>query len=520
MSKEIQEDKEKKINNNEKKAKKCLASEDTYFNLQESLKDLNYKKNFEDKKKKEEEEEIEILDFDDSIEIKKIKEVHDKQEVKSKKEKNKKKDSRNKKKLRKGEKIFLLINILVIFGIIGFYAYRTVYYYKLSHEVEGEITLRDKLTALDNLEFQNDGLYEKDKYFYYKGVNVNNYVYYSGRMYRIIDIDNGIRMIDNDTSTSLVYGVDTDYSHSNIYNWLKDYLESLKDYEVYLQENNWCNEKVDVNNYNCQKTINSYVGLLSTNDYLQAGGKNSYLNNETYFWTLNVDMDNKPLFINKEGSVNNVASTDDNYFSYGIRPVITLKDEVTIIDGDGSKNNPFIIENIGNALLKDNGVGSYVKYYGEDYRILKIEDDGVRLISNNTLDVEKNYKELVKYLNEEYIKKFPKDDLVKMNYIVNEYNFNNKYNYKDVKDNLSDYVIIPSVGDLFLNDTDGYWLNTISDSNLGLYYTVDENKMFFGDLRNNNHKVRPIIKVSHDVVASSGKGTKEEPLVIGDNNVE
>lgn len=501
MSKEVLEEK-KNQNINKVKKKKNLASEDTYFRMNNVIQEVKKKVN----KTKGIEEEIEILD--DIPKVTSVKSI-------DKKKKNKKR------KMRKGEKIFVFFNILVILGIIGFYAYRTVYYYKLSHEVEGEISLKDKLTALDNLEYQNDGLYEKSNYFYYKGVNVNNYVYYSGRMFRIIDIsDNGIRMIDDETSTNIVYGVNQEYSKSNIYLWLKKYLTSLKDYEVYLKDNNWCDEQIDVNNYNCQKTINDYVGLLSTSDYLQAGGKNSYLNNGTYFWTLNIDKDNKPLFVNNEGGINNIISKDDVYYSYGIRPVITLKEDVIINDGKGTKEEPFTIENIGNALLKDNGVGSYVRYQNEDFRILKIEDDGVTLIRNTPLDVEKSYKEVMSYLNSEYLNKFSKSDLVKINYSINEYNIENKYDIKDKDERQSEYVIIPKIGDLFLNETSNYWLNTISDNKLGLYYIVDENKMFFGDLKNNKHKVRPIIKVNHDVIASSGLGTKDNPLVIGDSHVE
>jgi hypothetical protein len=76
-------------------------------------------------------------------------------------------------------------------------------------------------------------------------------------------------MIEEDISAKLVWGIDTKYSDSNIHTFLENYLNTLKDYEVYLQENNWCNESVDVENYNCKEMINEYVGLLSTKDYLQ-----------------------------------------------------------------------------------------------------------------------------------------------------------------------------------------------------------------------------------------------------------
>ena len=460
-------------------------------------------------------EEIEILDLDDDIKKDNIEEKKEfKKEVK---EKNKK----EKKHLRKCEKIFLLINLLIVFGIIAFYGYRTIHFYKLTHQAAENMNLKDKLTALTNITYQNDGLYEKTGYFYYKGSMVNNYVSYSGRLYRIIDIDDkGIRMIDNETSTNIVWSIDKNYQESIIKGWLDDYFKTLKDPDIYLVKNNWCNEKIDAKNYKCNEKIEEYVGLLSTEDYLQAGGKNSFLNNETYFWTLNQDMDGKPLYINKEGGINNIISNEDSYYSYGIRPVITLSCEVSIINGDGSSNNPFVIENLGNAMLRENGVGSFVKYNNQDFRILKIEDNGVTLIYNGVLDVEKSFSDVIKYLNNDYLKSFNKDDLVKINYTISEYNLGNKYNYKSEYSKGSNYVTIPKIGDMFLNDFGDYWLNDLSDKKLGLYYTLDDNKMFFGDLSGNKHKIRPVIKVNSEMVVTGGSGTSIDPLIVGDNDVE
>ena len=452
---------------------------------------------------------IEILDFDN-------------EEIDTKKRKNKKNKKTKYKMIRKGEKAFLIISILFIIGCFIFYGYRTYHYYHLTHDVVKNITLKEKLTALNNIAYQDDGLYEKTGYFYYKGVEVNNYVYYSGRLFRIIDIDKGIRMIEEETETNLVWGVDSNYDNSYIHNWLNNYLETLKDYDVYLEKNNWCNETINLENYSCSTKINDYVGLLSTYDYLQAGGKASYLNNETYFWTINQDADGNVYYVNSEGNINNISKKEDSYFSYGIRPVITLKSDISIVSGEGTEDNPFIIEDLGNALLKDNSIGSYVKYNNEIYRISKVDDDGVSLLASDLIEVEKKYNDVYKYLNNEFIKKFDKKELVKNDYYVSEYSFNNKYELKDTNKK-SNYITIPSIGDLFLNENNGYWLNNYSDSKLGLYYTLDENEMFFADLASSKHFIRPIIKVNNETVVSKGTGTMNDPLVVGEegeDNVE
>ena len=190
-------------------------------------------------------EDIEILDLDEEIDYTQTNVNIDKKML-SKRAKNSKakvneaqlaelKEGilKKKKKLRIGEKIFLIISILFIIGCFIFYGYRTYHYYHLTHDEVKNITLKEKLTALNNLAYQNDGLYEKDGYFYYKGSNVDNYVFYSGRLFRIIDINDGIRMIEDETSTNLVWTISSDYENSNIYKWLNNYLNTLKDYEIY-----------------------------------------------------------------------------------------------------------------------------------------------------------------------------------------------------------------------------------------------------------------------------------------------
>lgn len=473
-------------------------------------------------------EDIEILDLDEEI-IYPQKEVLIDKKVIDKRRKNnktiinesevielkKKNIKKEKKKLSIGEKIFLTFSVLFILACFVFYGYRTYYYYHLTHDVVKNITLKEKLTSLGNITYQNDGLYEKDGYFYYKGSSVSNYLYYSGRLFRIIDINNGIRLIEDETLTNLVWKIDSNYEKSIIHNWLKNYFNTLKDSDLYLKKNNWCNEKIDIENYDCKEMIEDYIGLISTKDYLQAGGKNSYLNNETYYWTINEDKDGNPLYINNEGNINNIYKKDDNYFSYGIRPVITLKEDIPFISGDGSKNNPYIIEELGKALLKDNSIGSFVKYNNDNYRILNVLDDGITLIYDGVLEIEKSYNDTIKYLNSEFIKNYDKSELVPINYSIDEYSLNSKYNINS-KNNVKNYITIPKIGDMFLNSYDNYWLNNYSDSKLGLYYIIDENKMFFADLKSNTHKIRPIIKLNIDTVVSSGLGTNDSPLIIGE----
>ena len=424
-------------------------------------------------------------------------------------------DVKEKKKLNKGEKIFIILNILVIILIIGYYAYRTIYYYNREHNENKDITLKEKITRLENITYQKDGLYVNNDYYYFKGVDVDNYLYYSGRLFRIISISDSIKVIEDKSIINLVYGLNEKYSNSIINKWLNKYLDSYKDYDIYLSESNWCDESVDVNNYNCNNKLSNSIGLISTKEYLDAGGVNSYLNDNSYFWTINYDSDNRGYFVNNKGEINNIVNTGDNYFSYGIKPVITLSTDLLYVSGDGTIDNPYVIEDGDSSLLKDKSVGNYVKYNNYLFRVMSVDDDGVSLIMEDNIEIEMKYHEILNYLNKEFIKKFNVDDLVKRKNITNIYNFDNKYNYEEEDSSSEYYITIPKIGDLF-NNKNNCWLSSISDKKLNTYYIIDDNNMYFGDLDNSLHKVRPIIKLKGDILIKEGNGMKENPLIIGE----
>ena len=426
-------------------------------------------------------EEIEIiLDEDEEKEL-----------IEKQNNKNKKKKENKKKKLTKGQKIFLLCNIFIIIGIIAFYGYRLIHYYKIEHAEPEKITLKDKLTKMDNIVYKDDGLYEKDHKYYFKGTNVNNYLFYQGRIYRIISIDNGIKIINNDILTNLVWQKEIgNYEKSMIHNWLSKYIDTIDTKD--LLETTWCDNKIDINNYQCNNTYKDKIGLLSTEEYLKAGGKNSYLNNGDFFW-----------------------KTDDNYFSYGIRDVLVLKEDVPYLNGDGSLETPYTINEDMKELLKDNNIMSYVTYKDYLFRIIDKDDKGTTLILDDTLEDEKNYNEIDKYLNE-FKKSLNEKDLVEQDVITNEYNFNNNYDYTKVIKTEKKLIRIPHIGEIMFTSGNNFWLNTISDSKQGLIYTVDESKMFFADLKNNKHLVKPIIKLRSDIEVSGGLGSIDIPLIIED----
>ena len=409
--------------------------------------------------------------------------------------------------MKKWEKIFIAVNIIFILGCFCFYGYRAIHYYKLNLPNKSENKLVDYILDNDSLVYKNDGLYQAstDNY-YYKGTKVKNYVYYSGRIWRIVSIGDTIKLIADENQTSLVWGLNNNYNESLIKNYLEnEYLNTLN--KDLLSSSTWCIDSVKLDNLTCDNKIESNIGLLSISDYLKSGGKDGFINNKTYWWTINAS-EEKVWYIFNDGGINDNIGTFNSYYSYGVRPVVNLKKDIVRYSGIGTIDDPFIIESTNNVLLKDNYVGSYVTYNNSNWRILEKSDKGVKLILDGVLE-EKTYTEINSYLNE-YIKDFDTKDLVKCDFETFDYSYDKKYSLKGTME--SKYIGLPNISDLFINDYNDYWLNTKMGSLI--YSTTDYSVL--ADTTNNKHKVRPVICLNNEIILKSGNGTKKNPLVIGE----
>jgi len=415
-------------------------------------------------------------------------------------------------KMKLWEKIFIILNIVVIISIISFYTYRAIKYYKITNVIVEQSKLIDILDK--KIIYNGDGLYKEDSNYYFKGKNVNNYVLYNNLLYRIISIDeNGIKLILNDSITTLVYGVKDLYIDSNINNYLNNTLINNFNKEE-LVSSKWCNNPVDVNNYECNIEIDNYIGLLTSKEYLKAGGKDSYLNNNTYFWLINTTLENEKLYVNSNGGINNKDRIEDEYLSYGVRPVIVVKRDIENLKGDGSIDKPYVISSNMDAIISNHSIGTYVKMGNYTFRIVETNENYTKLILDGVLENKYNYSNGIKYINNEFISEFNIDNLVKSDCYINTYNKGNSYSLVNgIKS--SSYACLPNIGDLFITEYDNIWLNT--KYNNSLIYTINGNSVF-ADLSTSENYIRPILSVKSDLIISSGEGTKNSPLVLGDNN--
>lgn len=460
-----------------------------------------------------------------------------KKDKKKKKTKNKTKNKRRIKKSIK-KKIFytiIAINIVWILSLICYYSYRLVYYYKLEHKQTADTNyLVDTLILEKNLVTKDSGLYKEDDGYRYKGNATNNYLYYSGLLWRIIDIDknHNIKIVTEENMTTLSYG-GTDFMTSDVYKWLNYsdkantgiFYQNLNDIENIITKTNLCYDVVEtLTEVKCKDKKGVSVGLLTLHDYEESKGKNGYLNNGNIFYTASVNSEEEVWTIQKDGSVFNV-STENN--GNGIRPVITLKATTKRISGDGTKESPYKIENNKKTVLADTNVGEYITYSGNRYRIIGKDSNNVKVMLDSVLKNKHifsnvsttfdltEYGSLAYFLNYENIGNYKNPDWLKEGtFYTGMYHADTNYSYITTYQNkVKSTIGLPQVGDYFVGDYDGIYILNPSSIDDNTIVSI-ENGKYYADLIGKEKSVRPVLYLD-GTVKIKGNGTKNKPYELG-----
>ncbi len=383
------------------------------------------------------------------------------------------------------KRIFVIGSILFLSFMVIFYGYRLFYFYSAEHKKTVVTTLTNQIIT------NSEKLVEKDNDFYFNGDVSNNYLYYSGMFYRIVSFnDDYLTLIVNEDLTKLKYGVNEDYETSDVKIWLEnEYLNNLNQGALYSQE----------------------AKLLDLKTYAAIGESNSFINS-TDMWIVD---GNQGLMLDKVGNVNTPSSYQ--YF-LSIRPVIKIKN-INYIKGNGTINNPYVVENKIVNTLEDTYVGEYIKYKNNLYRIIS-KESGIKVIaidsigqhnfsSLNVLYESGTKEDLFSYLNNDFLSKLNQNDLV-----LTTWN-NGKYNtsYQETKSHVvSSYIGLLTVGDYFIQNITGYLLLPSDD----MVYTVTEDKNLYMVNPNKVLDIYPSFSLKKDLIVNRGIGTKENPYEVGE----
>ena len=260
------------------------------------------------------------------------------------------------------------------------------------------ITANPTLTTSSNNTSDASGLYKStatntgEATYYFRGNVTNNYVSFAGQTWRIVRIneDGTIRIVMQDGINSnaqykfnlnsnnytYMYYTNNSNAKTQLESWYQTNIGSKSDLAKNVASGAYYCEQAKAKysdsytsgnatmttyskytpDFKCSSdgngkgVVNASVGLLSYDEVVYAGGyygqnnNNYYLYNGYGFWTMSP--------AGCSGSTPNIWDTNavgiinSNFatFTRSIQPVLNLTTNTQISDGDGTKNNPFIVE--------------------------------------------------------------------------------------------------------------------------------------------------------------------------------
>lgn len=427
------------------------------------------------------------------------------------------------------QKVFNLISFTFILACIIFYGTRFIKLYTENNKKEKVITFAE------NIRKENENLQNINGSYYFNGDVNNNYLNYSNLNWRILRIneDNTITAILDNSITALAAGKYLNFEDSYINKWLNNQEQeytgilenSLNNVQNYLTNTLTCNDKInDTKNISCQNTTkNIYITIPSINDYVNTGGSKGFMNNEEYYYLINNNNENKLWYVDNDGKVNTSDGTD----IIGIKPVITIKNNISKISGTGTKDDPYTIE-------EESGLfGSYIKLGNDLWRVYNVDNDYIKLSLDSYLTI--NNEEIkYKYSNNGYYHNDTKNGslafylknsyLQSLNYkdIIDEVKFSNgiysnttNYDYtKTLSTTVDTKVSLLSIGDIILNPINtNYFTSTGISKDSNLVYTLQNDFKAYTKISTTALKIVPTISIKKDLL-KNGNGTKNNPYEV------
>ncbi len=448
--------------------------------------------------------------------------------------------------------VLVTLNVLVLLLIVAFYGTRMIKYYLKengkSNNKDNTVLLVDTVLKKQSYVDLTKGLIfdeEKNEYRYLGDVD-DNYLEYSGIVYRIIGIDkdNNIKVISDKSVTMMYSGLEKGYDKSYVNKWLnydKDvtgsgvYENNINESVNFLASTYYCEDIIDdIKNITCDKNSTNYkISLLSLYDYYKAGGKSSFLNNGETFYLGTLNKDNHNYYITSDGEVSiNEISTR----TYAVRPVITISSSSVLLSGNGIKDDPYKILDINPSTLEETTINTYVSFSNQVFKVIDNSADATKVVLNgvikeNDTDVVKSFggknnkysnsKNTVGYyLNNTYLKTLDSKNIVKSNWYIGALSLDNLdyNNEKNTKVNLS--VGMLSLGDMFVGDINNVFTLSRGIESDQIINVINEDGNFYGDFITSKYNVRPSLYLNNELKITGGSGTFDAPYELGVSDEE
>ena len=428
---------------------------------------------------------------------------------------------------------------------------------------------------LENIPEENQ--YDDGVDTFITGEDPNNYIWYSGKLWRAVSVNNDAKttkLVTQWNISSITYSSSsTDFAGSYMEDWLNDtsadgFLGNLRDYENFIVTDAKWNATLDATSLgsitrpsDSGTIVTDAVGLLNMYEYQSSYNgttySNGYLNNGLYWWTITPYSSSDIRRISTNGSAEYISSIH----AFCVRPSINLKSNIRIVDGDGTVDNPYRLNgdndsNLSGTLLNTRYSGEYIKFGNDEnnlYRIVSHETSGLTKItsaeplksSGNFLSSAFDSSSGVNYSNANTIGSFLNNDYLNIEngYLTNEDiamieesstwylgTVANGVSYKLAKyTDVTGTESISSIatakvgllrfGELMAGqfniyrNNTSYWTITVYSSN----YIRSVDNIGDGDAHSSDSDlfgIKPSLNLKSNVIITSGTGTKSDPFVL------
>ena len=401
------------------------------------------------------------------------------------------------------------------------------------------------------------------------GVEPDNYIWYSGKLWRAVSIDpsdNSVKLVTEWNVSAIPYHREnsTAFEGSYMEEWLNDtscdgFLGNLRDYENFIKMDSVWNATLTISTDKPEKTtmVEDVVGLLNIYEYSMSYSgtdySNGYLNNGLYSWTLTpYNTISRVYYLNRSG---NVSQWSNPILANGVRPSINLKSEIEIASGAGTENNPYRLVgdydiNLSGTLLNTRYSGEYLTFgTGENnlYRIVSHEMSGLTKITSSeplksggefitsSFGADVNYSStntIGSFLNGEYLTNYVGNDYANMieentawylgmvgdgaSYRLAKYS-------SEIGSDFTTSTTIASVGLLRLGELMAGQFDRYENNML--YWTLTPHSIptmrivhYGSDLYHFDlfleYGIRPALHLKQNVIITEGTGTREAPFQI------
>ena len=434
-----------------------------------------------------------------------------------------------------------------------------------------EITHKGEVGTVVLSNISKDNIYDDGVDTFTTGQYPNNYVWYSGKLWRAVSVNNEektVKLVTQWDISAISYDDNSSsFEGSYMEEWLNDtsvdgFLGNLREPDKFIVTDAvWDATEDDralgsITRPNGETTVTDTIGLLNIYEYqtsyIGSSAGEGYLNNWLFWWTItaynsSIVREVNQLGLNSSAPINQIR---------GIRPSINLKHNIRIVSGDGTENNPYRLEgdndtNLNGTKLNTRYSGEYVSFgTGENnlYRIVSHEIEGLtKITSDEPLKENRTFKTIsfgdtVYYSNTNTIGSFLNGEYLSSEEYLTEKQVNmiensttwylgsvgNGESYKLAKytdTNMSGYatsieakVGLLRLGELMSGQFDRYgnnttyWTLTLSDSNHIHNVTLQDSER--GSLPSENGGIKPSFNLKSNVIITSGDGTIQNPFQI------